>query len=400
MANHTIGSTSDGDYTEWYSEEDDSDYPLYYDATVALRQYTMQADAYGDIEFYFYRAFRTYDAEDGWPVVYSDKNGKPFQLLVNLSKQRVGLNSGELGNWGHCTLHLTRDLKANEKVWIGIWSIFYTSSFNLLEKSRYSNSDYNWTYSLGTYRDDLEDPPPATAPSEWYKDDWQPVAIMPHYFVYSDVCPYHDYALTLHDTIGMTGVFRRKFMGYKKVITAGLHVAGNAMPRGMKKAYPNDVAILTAHTLLKKGFGLKVATILQAASGFMWKRRLKKTIAASIDGSDSLGTWRAILKKPSSTVDADEDLETWRDLLRKKVTQAGVIVAAGAEKTMNRFASERLKLKAKVTPERILMRLVDTFVTFWERVTRQRISTRLEAEFHSPVTAELILKSHIQEDDT
>ena len=399
MATHITGTTEEGRYEEW-SEDGEEYNPLYFDCEVALRQYTMEADAYGDIEFWFYRSYETCDAEDGWPVVYSDQNGKPSQLLVNLSKQRVGLLSGEIGHWGHCTLHLNRDLRRNEKVWIGIWSIFYTSTFDKIEKARPAATDYLWTYSLGTYREDLETPPPSQAPSEFIKNDWRPLALLPHYFVYSDVSPYQDYVRSVNDTVCMTGVFSRKYRGMKKGVSASVHVTGAAGMHGLLRRYAADSFTVADSTSNKKGIWLTVTELIQAAEARRMWRRFLKSASGAVGAEGVVGTRRRLLKNASGTVGTDGAVETWRTLFREKITAAFVYASFSVMKTLNFFLREIARIRERITVSRVLSRFAGTLVTFWERLTGRRFTNRLEMEFWSPVTTELILKCHIQEDDT
>ncbi len=399
MANHTTGTTSSGNQEEW--TEDGQEYnPLYFDCEVALRQYTMEADAYGDIEFWFYRSYEIYDAEDGWPVVYSDTNGKPSQLLVSLTKMRTGLLTGEIGHWAHCTLHMTRPLRRNEKVWIGIWSIFYTTTFDILDKLRPAATDYIWTYALDTYRDDLEDPPPAQAPSEWIKSDWRPLALLPHYFVYSDESPYRDYVCTVSDTIGMTALFGRKYRSFLKQVTANLHATGTAGMHGWIRRYAADAFTLTDSTTKSKGLRMALAAFVHAAESFMKRLRMVKEVQDFVDATESRENWRRLIKRASSVVDADDEPGTWRTLLLKKATVAFVFAEFTIMKTLNCLIHEALALAGRIRAGRVIARFVDTAVTFWERLVRRRFTNRLGMEFWSPVTTELTLKSIIQEDRT
>jgi len=313
MATHITGTTEEGRYEEW-SEDGEEYNPLYFDCEVALRQYTMEADAYGDIEFWFYRSYETCDAEDGWPVVYSDTNGKPSQLLVSITRMRVGLLTGEIGHWAHCTLHLTRPLRRNEKVWIGIWSIFYTTTFDILNKIRPTATDHLWTYALGTYRDDLEDPPPAQAPSEWLKDDWRPIALLPHYFVYSDESPYRDYVRNVSDTIGMTALFGRKYRSFLKQVTANIHATGTAKKHGRFRRYAADSFTLTDSTTKRRGLRLILTAVVHTAESFMKRLRMVKEVQDSLDARESTRKRRRLSKAVMASLRATDRRTTRRQL--------------------------------------------------------------------------------------
>ncbi|MCR4940684.1 MAG: hypothetical protein K5930_11365 [Treponemataceae bacterium] len=333
MASHITGTTQEGSFEEW--TEDGEEYnPLYFDCEIALRQYRMEADACGDIEFWFYRTYERSDAEDGWPVVYSDLDGKPHQLLVNLSRQRVGLLPFETGNWGHCTLRLNRDIRRNEKVWIGIWSIFYTTTFDILEKERPADTDYLWTYSLGTYRDDLEEPPPSQVPGEWLKNDWRPLALLPHYFVYSDVIPSQNYMRLVRDSLGISGPSGRCLRQLRKPVRQVLRMAGSTkagrrlIRGGTERLAPgSSVArrrmVLLRMTAVIRGTGRMIKrcrlikTIrdnLRAAEAGKTKRRLLKRVTAGVVTVDRRRTERILLKKVFAGVRAEDGRRFFRNL--------------------------------------------------------------------------------------
>lgn len=371
--------------------------PFYFDCEVALRRYKMEADAYGDIEFWFYRTYERIDAEDGWPVVYSDLNGKPDQLLVNLSKQRVCILPDELGNWGHCTLHLTRDIRRNEKVWIGIWSIFYTSTYDILEKDRPSDTDYIWTYSLGTYRDDLEEPPPSQAPSEWIKNDWRPLALLPHYFVYSDVCPYQDYVRTVSDTAGLSGQYGRLFRSFRKEVSSNLHAEGMMRRNDWLRRYAADFYLPSDGVRGRLGRLLSLGESVRASSSFIRRMGRVEGLEDCLCARESSENWRRLLKGASSVVDAGERTETWRALLREKVSGLHMASSLYFRKTLHCIMAEVIRIRDRIAGGRLLLRLAGELLTFWERLSKRSFRNRLEVELWSPVTQELSLRSFIKD---
>ena len=204
----------------------------------------------------------------------------------------------------------------------------------------------------------------------------------------------------MNDTIGMTGVFSRKYRGMKKGVFASVHVTGAAGMHGLLRRYTADSFTLADNIAGRKGIWLTVAELIQVAeTRRMWRNFLK--CATGMAGADGVvGTRRRLLKRASGTVGADGTVETWRTLFRKKITAALVCASFSVMKTLNFFLREIARIRERITVSRVLSRFAGTLVTFWERLTGRRFTNRLEMEFWSPVTTELILKSHIQEDDT
>lgn len=395
MANHICGYTSPGSQDEWESDPDYYTY-LYHELEVALKQYTLEADAYGDIEFYFYVAHSYSWAEDGWPVVYSDLNGVPYKLLVDLTLQRVGLYSGERPHWAHCTLHLNTDLKKNQKVWIGIWSSLYSTTFDFINKSKPAQSDYYYVLDI---EDTWEDPPPQIV-AGFEKDTWRPVAVYPHYFVYSDVAPRTDYSVTLAASIGVTGVFGRALFKLLRKENENLHVAGDAIIHRRYRTEAHDFFSLSDGRILKAGFKRKRTETVFPSSSILKRRKLLKKTTADVGAEDSQGVLRTFCRQLTALLDAEDSTETWRDLVRKKAATVFITTEKTARKLIGFLIAETLRIRSAFTVSRVLTRLMTSLLSVWDRMKRHKITDRLEDELFSPVTTELILKSSIQEDDT
>lgn len=210
MALVTVGETVIGTQFEW-TDEDEETRELYFDCYVPLRKYTVPESIAGPITFYAYRNYNRYDSEDGYPVIYSDKSGKPDQkLTVDEPLIALKIRNGEGNSWAHVEVPLRRNLKEGEKIWIGIHTMFFSGTWK-----RTSETKSFYYYEWEGY------PAPETVENGCL-NDWYPNAKLNFYFTGEAVIPPEYYTRTMTDTLRIKGTVSRLAFRYKKLLNAGI----------------------------------------------------------------------------------------------------------------------------------------------------------------------------------